>query len=460
MPFTPLTTPTSPTAPATAPGTAARPRRPPFPADSLVARSGAAVLHAVLWLMLATTLYGFGIIQMLPGTPATLAATGGLAWDAGWFAQIAQQGYHYTAGGQSNVAFFPLFPLVWRWSGLGPTGIGVLNAVVFLSAFTGLAHALRLSPRYMLLALSVPSSLFMLVPYSEAWFFLFGALLLSGLHRERTAWVLVGLLGCGLTRSASALFTPALLFMVGVLLAQGHRRLALQWGVGGLLALAASLGAVLAYQTSFPGVPATGFVDSHVAWGHLLDWPKWPLYTDAGTDVVWYSAVAFAVGVASVGGCLWLTGRCAWLLTKGRPAPSVSPAVLFSMGYCVAALLFVLGYQGGKIAGLHRYIFGAPFFVALLWQTSRWPAWRLLTYGGVAAVLLGLWQAFGAWGQFPNFSLDQSAWYFGLTTAYALAWLGVRHGPFARELGTGLYVFNLVFQIYLLNMMLHGVWIE
>src|SRR5687767_299870 len=33
-------------------------------------------------------------------------------WDAGWYSSVSTQGYSYTEGQQSNVAFFPLYPLV------------------------------------------------------------------------------------------------------------------------------------------------------------------------------------------------------------------------------------------------------------------------------------------------------------------------------------------------------------
>ena len=39
---------------------------------------------------------------------------GWVAWDSGWYKLIAEQGYTYTPGQQSPVAFFPLYPLAIR----------------------------------------------------------------------------------------------------------------------------------------------------------------------------------------------------------------------------------------------------------------------------------------------------------------------------------------------------------
>src|SRR5437762_3292667 len=35
-------------------------------------------------------------------------------WDAGWYIEIARDGYHYEPGMPSNAAFFPLYPLLIR----------------------------------------------------------------------------------------------------------------------------------------------------------------------------------------------------------------------------------------------------------------------------------------------------------------------------------------------------------
>src|SRR5437868_7228260 len=35
-------------------------------------------------------------------------------WDAGWYVEIARDGYRYEPGSPSNVAFFPLYPLLIR----------------------------------------------------------------------------------------------------------------------------------------------------------------------------------------------------------------------------------------------------------------------------------------------------------------------------------------------------------
>ena len=143
-----------------------------------------------------SVLYCFGLIRYLPTTAENV-----ICWDAAWFQKIAQEGYVHP----TTRAFFPLFPLLWRTIGASPMEICLWNLGLFLAAFTALVHALALPRRWILFALSTPSLFIMAVPYSEALFFCCGTMLVAGLHVRRTAWALIGVFGCGLTRSASTL---------------------------------------------------------------------------------------------------------------------------------------------------------------------------------------------------------------------------------------------------------------
>ncbi len=46
--------------------------------------------------------------------------SGWVRWDAGWYRQIAAEGYTYTPGQQSTVAYFPGYPLAVRVLAIGP----------------------------------------------------------------------------------------------------------------------------------------------------------------------------------------------------------------------------------------------------------------------------------------------------------------------------------------------------
>ena len=48
-------------------------------------------------------------VDDMPDSPIIKALT---HWDAGWYGEIAKNGYWYTPGAQSPVAYFPLYPTV------------------------------------------------------------------------------------------------------------------------------------------------------------------------------------------------------------------------------------------------------------------------------------------------------------------------------------------------------------
>jgi len=57
-------------------------------------------------------------------------------WDCGWFRSVARDGYFLHPGKASNIAFFPLYPMLMRWFGAvlgGPEAAGFLvsNAAFF-----------------------------------------------------------------------------------------------------------------------------------------------------------------------------------------------------------------------------------------------------------------------------------------------------------------------------------------
>lgn len=406
--------------------------------------AGVPLLHLALLAAIASALYCFGIIRHLPATDNLTA------WDIPWYRSISRVGYSTVGAATYFRAYFPLFPYFWRFTHLDELGIALVNAALFLTSFTWLAYQLRLPRRWQLLALSSPLLMFMWVPYTEALFFLFSALLLAGLHQQRTGWVLLGLFGAGLARSASSLFLPSLLLMAALLAISGNSRQAWRWGGGGLLAMVASVAVVATMQWVQTG-EAFGFITVHQHWGHMLQIPTLPLMATTGINMLWLEAVALTIGVGAAGLCLALVLRARRRWAERHTLAYPSPAVVFSLGYAVCATLFIVVFQGGNLANLARYIMATPFMVVLLWQLSRLPAWPRATYGYLAVGTALLWPLFGAYTRFPNFTTGQAMWYFGLITGYILAYLGCRQWRYGREIMMVLYVFNVVIQLHLLD---------
>src|SRR5579872_300456 len=98
--------------------------------------------------------------------PSILNQESFLHWDAEHYYWIKNNGYEGF-----RVAFFPLFPMLWKVTSLSIYGVVLFNALLFLLSFYFLARLFSLPPLHILLYLSIPSFFFFYLPYSESVFF-------------------------------------------------------------------------------------------------------------------------------------------------------------------------------------------------------------------------------------------------------------------------------------------------
>ncbi len=145
-------------------------------------------------------------------------------YDSGWYIPIARLGYDYVPGGRSNIAYFPVYPLLVRYVGrlFGPQpsdfflGGIVVSWTMFIGAMVVLYKLARLdldaerAERAVLLAAIFPFAFFFGVVYTESTFLFF---VVSAFYAFRTRrWLLGGVAG-GLataTRVNGILILPAL----------------------------------------------------------------------------------------------------------------------------------------------------------------------------------------------------------------------------------------------------------
>jgi hypothetical protein len=142
-------------------------------------------------------------------------------WDSGWYLSVAVEGYHYAGERESNVGFYPLYPLIVR-------GLSSLTHASLL--WTGIALSLLSLGGGLLLAgdlfvewggpgmgaagaavlLCYPTAFFFAAFYTESLFLLFAAASLWGARRER--WWVAGAaaMAVGLTRFNGFLLIPAI----------------------------------------------------------------------------------------------------------------------------------------------------------------------------------------------------------------------------------------------------------
>jgi hypothetical protein len=93
-------------------------------------------------------------------------------WDSGWYSSIVRDGYSYSPGRQSNVAFFPLYPLLIRFMSTGHESPLVAALVVDHLAFLGaLIYLYALARRVLPDRESAERSLWLLALFPTSFFY-------------------------------------------------------------------------------------------------------------------------------------------------------------------------------------------------------------------------------------------------------------------------------------------------
>jgi hypothetical protein len=336
---------------------------------------GAFILMTALTSVLARTTFG-----TLGSTPDHLFLDGPRwldAWfqgDSGWYYRIADQGYSYTPGQQSPIAFFPTFPLLVHAVGVLLGGdYSTAAGLVTLACAAGVVMLFadwvrsRVQPRTAVVAVA----LLLVYPYS---FFLYGSgygdasFLLSALGAfallERRHYVLAGLVGALATagRPVGIAVAVGLVVRAVEMIAQDR---AARRDTAVLVGTAPGSGSAAGEP---PGVRAAGRAVP-VAFRELLRSVRF---------LRWRQAVLLVSGA----------GLLAWMVYLG---------VRFGDPVAFAT---VQGAPGWNQGGGPRTWFKVPFFGALYF--GRWDDVILVVpqaLVGVAAVLLvrTVWRRFG-WG--------------------------------------------------------------
>jgi hypothetical protein len=317
-------------------------------------------------------------------------------YDSGYYEGIAWGGYAPLAGGRSNIAYFPVYPMLMRAVG---RLFGRQHAVYYLSgiaiswacftlAMIALGHLARLdlparqARRAALLTAIFPFSFFFGMVYSESTFLLFTVLAFYCFRTRR--WMTGGLCGAvaTATRVQGVLMLPALAWIAWRTAERAPRD---RWRAAtGLVLAGAGFGAYCAYIFHLTGNPfewaATlqrwGYYPGGAAWtapvrllGRLLTHPYLYLTTDrmAPYDTLYgLTGMAFVLAVPFV----WRR---------------------FGTGYglYMAASLW-LPFSSGVFEGMGRYC--SVLFPCFIWLAGirSSAAFTALTVGFAMLYTLGL----------------------------------------------------------------------
>lgn len=319
-------------------------------------------------------------------------------WDAGWYGEIAANGYWLHPGQQSPVAFFPLYALLIRaltWVGLNRWVAGALIsltcALVALVLFRRWAELLRgpnAATATWALAL-YPFCVYLYgVLYSDALFLVLAVAAFLALEEDRP--VLAALLGA--FAAATRPVAPAL--VLGLLARSLERRRATgqPWRLLDFVPALAGLGLVayMAFLLSQFGDP--------LAFAHVQGAPGWdqPPGWEAWLKLSWFHTMFPKVAPLVA---LRLGGHA--LATLGALALVVPTFKRLGWGYGTYCLVAVglPAVSSKDFQGLGRYIIAAfPLFLVWAMTLDARPRLRLAWLVGSALVLAFCAVALGTGG--------------------------------------------------------------
>ncbi|MFD9338588.1 hypothetical protein ACFWBF_29955 [Streptomyces sp. NPDC060028] len=364
-------------------------------------RTRAATPAAVLALGVFAAVRGAGLLVLCAASwwagRSPLRVLGG-SWDSVWYVWIAGHGYGRTqmwpAGGsvQSDLAFFPLYPLLLRAvsqvlpGGLAVAGLAVAWAAAALAAvgvYRVGEHLLGARAGVLLVGLwaALPHGVVLTLAYTEALLSACAAWALYALLRGRWLWAAALAVLAGLTRP-TGLAVAAAVSATALTAVLGRRSRAPEVWVAGLLAPAGWAAYLLAVGVRL-GDPLGGYFTVQRRWGSRFDFGEDALRSAEVVLTGGHVPLAAAVTV----GVMALAGLLAALLVLDRtPLPLLA--------YTGVLLLIAFG-GAGFFESKPRFLL--PAFPLLLPVASVMAKARPRTAVVVTGVLAGLSCGYGVY---------------------------------------------------------------
>ncbi len=300
----------------------------------------------------------------IPGTDTLLR------FDALSYFDLANNGYTPTLPAHIYQDHSFLFPWIWRIFSVKAFTMSSINLVIYAIGFSLLTSGYKLQTEEKLVWLSLPSMLFMVVPYSEASYFLWDSLCLFALANNNKVLTYVSLVLLPLAGVQAIYLLPGLVIMEvvkndrqdtlkSILKSLLHYGLPLIIGMLVFASLRASQSGNCFLNFNFIGD------SSAIKWGL----PKFPFTNSTGSErIAWLSGIALFAGLASL--VLLVRQIVQWSRTGKPTEESIS---IISLAY-LPCLLFVFlfhndtGNSHTDLAGLHRLMMCSPFFFVFLYN--------------------------------------------------------------------------------------------
>ncbi len=336
-------------------------------------------------------------------------------FDCGWYQSIINEGYIFDPGKQSNVAFFPLFPFVWKVLGISSVWMALVNAVVYIVAILYVCKQLAIPTKSTLVFCFVGMITFLLVPYSESFFFAASAVMLVGFYKEKNTLLFLGICLAIFTRSASMVFIIAFCVMIILALINKERNKVLNFSIAIFLS-ALCTAIVFGIHHYYTGV-WNGFFITQSYWDFELQVPHIP-FIQGAWPITLFDSSALLVGLVSCVMLVMYAVECVFnhknkiVIFKEK----LRPHELFSLLYLAGCTFIVVLFLGGTLRSLGRFVFSTPFYLVFItiFITQRIQiSWNWKLFCGVVLALVLILPK----GQYPEHVLLL------IINSIALGWL-------------------------------------
>lgn len=295
-------------------------------------------------------------------------------WDAGHYIFLGENFYSSEEGRKYLFAFFPLFPLALKATGLDSLWIPLLNVAVFFTGILFLLRAFRFNDyRKDLLFTAVLATLssftIVYMPYADALAFTTGAAALYFLLQKK--YPLFALFALLFATSRPNIMIVILAWITGEIIMAVLRRDRSSFTIGkSLLRLAPLAVGVCVVFTLYYWISGNFFVffEAQAGWNTQPQFPK--EIRDWSSESITLN-VFLLFGIAPVlllnyarKFILKLLGKSSYLFHKD---PLTDHIISLSHIYFVGTGLYIFIFQGGNLHSAHRYLLVSPFFPFLLW---------------------------------------------------------------------------------------------
>jgi hypothetical protein len=340
---------------------------------------------------LAIVPIGFRQIDLMPHLPALDMWA---QWDAKHYVDIAVRGYDSPYAPESNIAFFPLYPLLIRlvlvalgrvdtqtgaFVGLVISNVALFLALLYLSALVARDFSLSLARRTVLYLLVFPTTLFLSSVYAEPVFLL--AAVASLYHARAGEWGRSSLAAAlaALTRP----FGVLLIVPIAVELYRQHARLrSWLWLIGPPIGLALFVG----YLWWLFGDPFAYF-QAGTTWGRGLHAPWDVLFSYIKGPIVMFDWPYSWLDLIS------MIAMVAILIAGVRLVPASYSS------YSAAGLIFAMSTGVAWFSASRHALALFPLIIVLAvigWR-YRWFNWAWLAFSIFIAVAFMVREAVGYW---------------------------------------------------------------